>query len=131
MVPNRPRWTWSTAKSPTPSWSSCTPAARAKKTWVIVIGEGCHRDKPSDRLDLPREAGHPDPASYQAERRRLQQDYIGRLTRENHLRYTANNDTELQNIVLRLRDELGELRRGAERQVAPASPPPLSPFSSA
>ena len=53
----------------------------------------------------------PHPAGYQAERRKLQQDYVARLTRENHLRHTANNDTELQNIVLRLRDELGELRR--------------------
>ena len=87
---------------------------QGKKTWVIVIGEDCHRDKPSDQLDLPCEAAHPDPAGYQAERKKLQQDYIARLTRENHLRHTANNDTELQNIVLRLRDELSELRRGAE-----------------
>jgi len=41
----------------------------------------------------------------------LQQNYIARLKRENHLRHTANNDTELQNIVLRLRDDLGELRK--------------------
>ncbi len=82
-----------------------------KKTWVIVVGEGCHRDKPPGQLDLPREAGHPDPAGYQAERRQLQKDYLARLKRENHLRHTANNDTELQNLVLRLRDELGELRR--------------------
>ena len=89
---------------------------QGKKTWVIVIGEGCHRDKPRDQLDLPREAAHSDPAGYQAERLKLQQDYIARLTRENHLRHTAKSDTELQNIVLRLRDELGELRRGAERR---------------
>jgi hypothetical protein len=87
-----------------------------KKTWVIVVGKGCQRDKPVEQLDLPREAGHPDPAGYQAERRQLQGDYLVRLKRENHLRYTANNDTELQNIVLRLRDELGELRRGEERK---------------
>jgi hypothetical protein len=47
---------------------------KGKKTWVIVIGEGCSRDKSIDQLDLPREAAHTDPAGYQAERRKLQQD---------------------------------------------------------
>jgi hypothetical protein len=90
----------------------CLYACRqGKKTWVIVVGDGCQRDKPPGRLDLPREADHPDPAGYQAERRQLQEDYLARLKRENHLRHTANNDTELQNIILRLRDELGELRQ--------------------
>ena len=85
-----------------------------KKTWIIVAGDGCHRDQPCDQLDLPRDAVHPDPAGYQIERRKLQQDYIARLTRENHLRHTAGNTTELHNIVLRLRDELGELRQRTE-----------------
>lgn len=85
-----------------------------KKTWVIVIGKDFVLDKPSDQLDLPREDGYADPTGYQAERRMLQQDYLGRLTRENHLRHTANNGTELENIILRLRDELGELRQRAE-----------------
>jgi hypothetical protein len=53
---------------------------RGKKTWVIVIGEDYRRDRPKDELDLPREAAHPDPAGYQAERRKLQEDYIARLT---------------------------------------------------
>lgn len=35
---------------------------------------------------------------------------------ENHLYHLANNGTELENIVLKLRDALGELRRSAERQ---------------
>ena len=82
-----------------------------KKTWVIVIGQDFGRDKPPDQLDLPRDASHPDPTGYQAERRTLQQDYIARLTRENHLRHTANNKDQLEIIVLRLRDELGELRQ--------------------
>jgi tetratricopeptide (TPR) repeat protein len=84
---------------------------RKKKTWVIVVGEGCNRDKPPGKLDLPREAAHPDPQGYQAERRKLQQDYIARLKAENHLRHTANNKTEMENIILRLRDDLGELRK--------------------
>jgi len=84
---------------------------QGKKTWVIVIGDGCRRDKPIDQLDLPREAGRAKPRAYQTERQKLQKKYIARLTRENHLRHTANNDTELQNIILRLRDDLGELRK--------------------
>ena len=92
-------------------------SAKGKKNWVIVIGEDCTRDKPIDQLDLPHEVASPDPAGYQAERRKLQQDYIARLTRKNHLRHTANNDTELENIALRLRDELAELRQRAERRM--------------
>lgn len=88
-------------------------SAKGKETWVIVMGEGCCRDKPIERLDLPRETAHPDPAGYQAERRKLQEDYILRLTRENYLRHTANDDTELQNIVLRRRDERWQCRLSA------------------
>jgi len=84
-----------------------------KKTWIIVIGKDFTRDKPFDQLDLPRDPGHPDPTAYQAERRTLQQNYLAQLKQENHLRHTANNPTELDNIVLRLRDELRELRRRA------------------
>ena len=43
-------------------------SAKGKKTWVIVIGEGCRRDKPIDQLDLPREVLRSDPAAHQAER---------------------------------------------------------------
>ena len=89
---------------------------KKKKTWVIVIGKDLGRDKATDQLDLPRDPGHFDPAGYQAERRTLQEDYLTRLKRENHLRHSANNDPELQNTILRLRDELGELRRQAERK---------------
>jgi tetratricopeptide (TPR) repeat protein len=84
---------------------------RNKKTWVIVIDKDFVRDKPPAQLDLPRDAGHPDSTGYQAERRTLQKNYLARLTRENHLRHTANNREQLENIILKLRDELGELRR--------------------
>ena len=90
---------------------------QGKKTWVIIIGQDYRRDKPIDKLDLPRETSHPDPGGYQAERRKLQQDYIDRFTQENHLYHTAYNATELQNIVLRLRDELGDLRQRAEGRI--------------
>lgn len=82
-----------------------------KKTWIIVIGKEFARDKASDQLDLPRDGNHPDPSGYQAERQALQQEYLARLTRENHLRHIAKNGTELENLILRLHDELGKLRR--------------------
>ncbi|TKB67294.1 MAG: DUF4062 domain-containing protein [Nitrospira sp.] len=86
-----------------------------KKTWIIVIGKDFPRDKPPDQLDLPRDPGHPDPIDFQAERRTLQQHYLAQLKQENHLRHTANTPTELDNIVLRLRDELSALRERAEQ----------------
>jgi tetratricopeptide (TPR) repeat protein len=82
-----------------------------KKTWVIVIGPDFPCDKPVNQLDLPREADHSDPAGYQAERLALQRKYLAHLKRENHLRHSANNRDQLELIVRRLRDELGELRR--------------------
>ena len=88
-----------------------------KKTWLIIAGELVQRDAPLEQLDLSAgDADDPDPADQQAQRRQLQHDYIARLQAESHLYYLANNDTELENIVLKLRDELGELRRSAERQ---------------
>ena len=87
-----------------------------KKTWLIIAGEQVRRDTPPEQLDLSGDADQPDPADHQAQRRKLQHNYIARLKVENHLYYLANNDTMLENIVLKLRDELGELRRSAERQ---------------
>lgn len=86
-----------------------------KKIWIIVIGKDFPCDKPLGHLDLPRDPGHPDPTAYQAERRTLQQQYLAQRKQENHLRHTASNPTELDNIVLRLRDELSELRKRAEQ----------------
>ncbi len=84
---------------------------RSKKTWAIVIGKDFGRDKPSAQLDLPRNAGQADPTNYQAERSALQQGYIARLKRENHLRHTANNMTELELIIRKLPDWLAELHK--------------------
>ncbi len=89
---------------------------QGKKTWLIVAGEQCQRDWPPAELDLPDDPAHTDPAGYQAQRRQLQQDYLARLQRENHLWHLVDNPLELQNVVLRLRDELGELRRRSERR---------------
>lgn len=82
-----------------------------KKTWIIVISPDFKRDKSSNQLDWPRDSNHSDQVGYQAERRRLQQNYIAQIKQKNHLRHTAKNEDQLELIVLRLRDELGELRR--------------------
>ncbi|MBS0179743.1 MAG: DUF4062 domain-containing protein, partial [Nitrospira sp.] len=84
---------------------------QGKKTWVIVIGRDFEPDKPIVELDLPQAHGHSDPFGYQIERRTLQQNYLTRLKQENHLRHTAHSDAELANIILRLRNDLGELRQ--------------------
>ena len=86
-----------------------------KKTWVIIAGDPCHRDKPVAELDLPEDLRHPDPAGYQAERRQLQNHYLERLKLENHLWHSVASDPEIQNVVLRLRNELGALRERTER----------------
>ncbi|PPD49145.1 MAG: hypothetical protein CTY16_04760 [Methylobacter sp.] len=87
-----------------------------KKTWLIIVGDECQRDLPVAQLDLPSDPDYPDPSGYQAGRRQLQQDYLTRLKAENPLCHIANNDTELQNALLELRDELEEFRDIAERE---------------
>jgi hypothetical protein len=89
---------------------------KAKKTWLIIAGMDCRRDKPVDQLDLPRDTDHPDPKGYQAERRQLQQGYIAGLKTENQTRYTAENDSDLQLKIYKLKDELSELRHHSERK---------------
>ncbi|MBS0155338.1 MAG: DUF4062 domain-containing protein [Nitrospira sp.] len=85
-----------------------------RKTWIIVIGKDFPRDKATDQLDLPRAPDYPDKINYQAERRQLQQGYLARLKSDNHLRHTVQNETELDNVILRLRDDLGELYKEAK-----------------
>ena len=91
---------------------------QGKKTWLIKAGELCQRDKPIEQLDLPSdELNYPDPAAYQAERRLLQQAYLDRLEKEeNHLYHPANDDITLENIVLKLRDDLGSLQLNNKNQ---------------
>ncbi|WP_395794447.1 DUF4062 domain-containing protein, partial [Aquimonas sp.] len=88
---------------------------RGKRTWVVIAGDGCQRDKAPDLLDLPRDTRHPDPVAWQTERRQLQEAYRDRLKAENHLRHTADSDAELELIVRKLNDELAELRKREER----------------
>jgi tetratricopeptide (TPR) repeat protein len=89
---------------------------RKKKTWVIVIGNDYPRDEALDQLDRPTDPVRPDQRGYQAERRALQESYVAGLKTANHLRHSANNPTELENVVLRLRDALAELRQQSARQ---------------
>ncbi|MFN0054409.1 MAG: tetratricopeptide repeat protein [Planctomycetales bacterium] len=90
--------------------------SKGKRTWVFIVGDGCTRDMPLGQLDLPGEPSHPDPAGYQAERRKLQEAYVARIRQQNHLWHDVGNDLQLQNVVLRLRDDLKELREGFEKQ---------------
>jgi len=82
-----------------------------KKTWLLFAGNACTRDTPVERLDLPNDPAHPDPAGYQAERRALQLAYCDQRKKDGHLYYDATSDPDLELKVERLRDELTELRQ--------------------
>ena len=82
-----------------------------KKTWLLFAGDACTRDTPLERLDLPNDPAHPDPAGYQAERRALQLTYRDKRRNDGHLYYDATSDADLELKVERLRDELAELGR--------------------
>ena len=84
---------------------------KKKKTWLLFAGDACTRDTPLERLDLPNDPAHPDPAGYQAERRALQLTYRDKRRNDGHLYFDAAGDAELDLKVERLRDELAELRR--------------------
>ena len=86
-------------------------ASQGKKTWLIVAEDGCHRDQPAKELDLPDDPNHPDPASYQAERRAFQRKYLDRLRDSGHLRHNAVDQKDLELKIERLRDEFSVLRR--------------------
>jgi Domain of unknown function (DUF4062) len=85
--------------------------SQKKKTWLLFAGEACARDTPLERLDLPSDPAHPDPAGYQAERRSLQLGYCTERKKDGHLYYESTSDTDLELKVERLRNELAELGR--------------------
>jgi tetratricopeptide (TPR) repeat protein len=84
---------------------------KKKKTWLVFARDACTRDTPLERLDLPNDPAHPDPAGYQAERRALQLTYCDKRRNDGHLYQDAINDTDFDLKVERLRDEFAELRR--------------------
>src|SRR6516164_316719 len=85
--------------------------SQKKMTWLLFAGEACARDTPLERLDLPSDPAHPDPAGYQAERRSLQLGYCRERKKDGHLYYESISDTDLELKVERLRNELAELGR--------------------
>jgi tetratricopeptide (TPR) repeat protein len=85
--------------------------SQKKKTWLLFAGEACARDTPLERLDLPSDPAHPDPAGYQTERRSLQLAYCAQRQKDGHLYYESTSDTDLELKVERLRNELAELGR--------------------
>src|SRR5215469_16669071 len=70
--------------------------SQKKKTWLLFAGEACARDTPLELLDLPNDPAHPDPASYQAERRSLQLGYYTQRKKDGHLYYESTSDTDLE-----------------------------------
>jgi len=82
-----------------------------KKTWLLFAGDGCTRDTPLTRLDLPNDPAQCDSVSYQAERRALQRAYCEERKKDGHLYYTVTSDTDLELKIEQLRDELAELRK--------------------
>lgn len=89
--------------------------ARGCKTWLIFPGEGCSRDTPVDRLDLPPDLAHGDPLGYQAERCGLQETYRRQLRATEQLYHDPASDAELDLVVERLEPELRALNRGFRR----------------
>src|SRR6516164_3042265 len=85
--------------------------SQKKKTWLLFAGEACVRDTPLELLDLPSDPAHPDPASYQAERRSLQLGYCAERRKDGHLYYESPRATDLGVRIERRRNELAELRR--------------------
>jgi hypothetical protein len=84
---------------------------KKKKMWLLFAGDACTRDTPLERLDLPNDPRHSDPAGYQAQRRALQLTYRDKRRTDGHLYYDATSDADLELKVERLRDELTELGR--------------------
>lgn len=83
---------------------------RGKKTWLIFAGEACQRDTPLEVLDLPSSDNPGDPATFQGERRRLQDAYRQARQSDGHLYHPVGNIHELLLRVEQIKNELRELR---------------------
>lgn len=86
-----------------------------KKTWLLFANESCLRDRQIDSLDLPADPNHPDPAGYQRERQELQRAYARLIRQKGHYRHAVTREHSVEMAVLRMRDELAELRRSFRR----------------
>lgn len=87
-------------------------AQKEKKTYLLFAGAGCHKDNPIQKLDLPR-AGETqrDPAAHHCELRELQSAYRSRLHAGGHLWHSPQDDTALENAVLKIRNDSEVLRK--------------------
>ena len=98
----------------------CYAQKQKKQTWVLMAGEDCGRDCPADALDLPAVADHPDPLKYQSERQDLQSAYARQFQQGQHVWWPFTSDVELENAVLKVRNDSEQLRkefRGWQEQV--------------
>lgn len=82
------------------------------KTQVIFAEDGCTRNTPPEERDLPRDAAHPAPATYQSERHSLQDAWRVYLKSAGHLRHPAASDTDLDLQLNKLNNEFDKLRSG-------------------
>ncbi len=85
--------------------------SKGKKTWLLFVDERCPRDTPIHLLDLPWDKALPDPATYQAERRRLQDLYRTARQSDGHLFHPIGTPEQLLIKVEQLRNELDALRQ--------------------
>ncbi len=86
-----------------------------KMTWLIFAESDCSRDTPLKQLDLPTDPNHPDPLKEQQRRRKLQKKYREKIKGSQHLFHLAENDTRLELIVERMKDEVKELQKQIEK----------------
>lgn len=80
---------------------------QGKKIWLLYPSDNCFRDAPVTDLDLPTEPDHPDPAGFQANRSRWQQEH--KLTLEPRLRRNCLTDDRLKLTLHDMRDEFNAL----------------------
>lgn len=79
-----------------------------KKIWMLHAGPENPRDNPVHKLDLPA-TNTDDAIEYRSERQALQNAYRQKLI-GGHKRDNWQSEVELENLILRLRDDLQELR---------------------
>ncbi len=80
------------------------------KSWLILPGPACTRDTAPDQLDIPEDSAHPEPVSYQNERRLWQAEHIARLKARNHIHHQPADDHELHKLLDSLHDHAAEMR---------------------
>jgi len=86
-----------------------------KRVWIIIAKDDYQRDAPLELLDIPTDLAKIPKGetiqSYQEIRRNLQRSYSDRIIKAGFLRSNVSTTSELELVVERMKDELGEIRR--------------------